>query len=253
MESRQAKTIDRFIQRNGRLPSATDRLELAHFPRAPSNRRGLKGVSYGWFSTQFSTWVKGLDLGGAVPHQARHTLATNLLRAGANLTHVKRYRGRISEAMAEHYVPIANTDPALNAALEAVWVSGPGAAEPGVLLAGDEPLTRAEAEALAIDLTRRSTPAESGFCTFQPVVNGDACPLGSELPQLAGVQLRLRQIGLYGGAADGDYDREVESAVRSYQFTRVRSRLGAPAVGLENWMVLLPALSWTVTSLVTTA
>lgn len=29
---------------------------------------------------------------------------------------------------------------------------------------------------MVIDLTRRSTPAEGGFCTFQPVVNGDACP-----------------------------------------------------------------------------
>ncbi|MEV0736766.1 peptidoglycan-binding domain-containing protein [Streptomyces sp. NPDC050549] len=35
------------------------------------------------------------------------------------------------------------------------------------------------------------------------------------------LQLRLRQVGLYGGAADGDFDREVESAVRSYQLTRV--------------------------------
>lgn len=27
-----------------------------------------------------------------------------------------------------------------------------------------------------MDLTRRSTPAEGGFCTFQPVVDGAACP-----------------------------------------------------------------------------
>ncbi|MFB6816344.1 tyrosine-type recombinase/integrase [Streptomyces sp. NPDC056347] len=176
LQERQNKTIDRFLQRTGRLPTADERLQLALFPRRPTNRRGLKGVSYGWFSTLFSTWVKGLDLGKAVPHQARHTLATNLLKAGANLTHVKRYLGQISEAMAEHYVHIANTDPKLNAALEAVWVGGPGAAEPGILLAGGEPLSRAEAEALAIDLTRKSTPAEGGFCTFQPVVSGDACP-----------------------------------------------------------------------------
>ncbi|GAA2046641.1 hypothetical protein GCM10009839_58980 [Catenulispora yoronensis] len=37
-------------------------------------------------------------------------------------------------------------------------------------------MTKAEAEAMALDLTRRSTPAEGGFCTFQPVVRGDACP-----------------------------------------------------------------------------
>ncbi|MFB7648076.1 tyrosine-type recombinase/integrase [Streptomyces sp. NPDC056084] len=178
LKARQGKTIDLFIQRNGRLPSDAERLELALFPRVTCNRQGLKGISYGWFSNQFSAWVKGLDLGKAVPHQARHTLATNLLRAGANLTHVKRYLGQISEAMAEHYVHIANNDPVLNAALEAVWVGGPGAVEPGVLLAGGEPLTQAEAEALAIDLSRKSTPAEGGFCTFQPVVNGDGCPWG---------------------------------------------------------------------------
>ena len=30
--------------------------------------------------------------------------------------------------------------------------------------------------AMAVDLSRRSAPAEGGFCTFQPVVNGAACP-----------------------------------------------------------------------------
>jgi hypothetical protein len=37
-------------------------------------------------------------------------------------------------------------------------------------------LTREQAQALAIDLSRRSTPAEGGFCTFQPVIDGGACP-----------------------------------------------------------------------------
>jgi hypothetical protein len=44
------------------------------------------------------------------------------------------------------------------------------------VLSGGEPMTREEAQALAIDLTRRSTPADGWFCTFQPVVSGDACP-----------------------------------------------------------------------------
>ncbi len=45
------------------------------------------------------------------------------------------------------------------------------------LLAGESaPLSREQAVALAIDLSRRSTPAEGGFCTFQPVVDGGACP-----------------------------------------------------------------------------
>jgi hypothetical protein len=58
-----------------------------------------------------------------------------------------------------------------------VWVAGPCTANPGELLTTDMmPLTRAQAQALAIDLSRRSTPAEGGFCTFQPVVDGGACP-----------------------------------------------------------------------------
>jgi hypothetical protein len=47
-----------------------------------------------------------------------------------------------------------------------------------LLTSADKPLSRAEAQALAIDLSRRSTPAEGGFCTFQPVVNGAGCPFG---------------------------------------------------------------------------
>ena len=50
-------------------------------------------------------------------------------------------------------------------------------ANPGELLTTDTtPMTREQAQVLAIDLSRRSTPAEGGFCTFQPVVDGGACP-----------------------------------------------------------------------------
>ena len=77
--------------------------------------------------------------------------------------------------MAEHYVQLSHSD--LEDVLQHVWVAGPGAASPGTLLSGPAaPLTREQAEALAIDLSRRSTPADGGFCTFQPVVDGGACP-----------------------------------------------------------------------------
>jgi hypothetical protein len=116
-----------------------------------------------------------MDLGHFVPHQARHTLATNLMRQGATLTHVRRYLGQVSDKMAEHYVHLSHRD--LEDVLQHVWVAGPGTASPGELLAGTAaPLTRAQAQALAVDLSRRSTPAEGGFCTFQPVVDGGACP-----------------------------------------------------------------------------
>nr|WP_319246102.1 peptidoglycan-binding protein [Streptomyces sp. MB09-02B] len=45
--------------------------------------------------------------------------------------------------------------------------------------------------------------------------------LGDRGAEVIELQLRLGQIGLYNGDADGDYDREVQSAVRGYQLTRV--------------------------------
>ena len=119
--------------------------------------------------------MDGLALPSAVPHQARHTLATNLLRTGASLAHIRRYLGQVSDRMAEHYTKVAHSD--LEEILQCVWVAGPGAAHPGEPLSGETtPLTREQAMAMAVDLSRRSAPAEGGFCTFQPVVNGAACP-----------------------------------------------------------------------------
>ncbi|WP_369166828.1 peptidoglycan-binding protein [Streptomyces sp. R28] len=60
--------------------------------------------------------------------------------------------------------------------------------------------------------------------TTAPSAPQDAAPvlrLGDQGPEVTELQLRLRQIGHYGGDIDGDYDREVESAVRTYQLTRV--------------------------------
>ncbi|MFF8973645.1 tyrosine-type recombinase/integrase [Streptomyces sp. NPDC014995] len=131
-------------------------------------------MTYQWFHSRFRQWIAELDLGQVVPHQARHTLATSLLRHGATLTHIRRYLGQVSDRMAEHYVHLTKSD--LDNVLQHVWVAGPGTASPGQLLTGDaaSALTRQQAQALAIDLTRRSTPAEGRFCTFQPVVEGGA-------------------------------------------------------------------------------
>ncbi|MGP4099510.1 tyrosine-type recombinase/integrase [Nonomuraea sp. KM90] len=145
------------------------------FPSDVRNVNEDKSLSYPCFWASFRAWVDSLDLGAAVAHQARHTLATNLLRAGASLAHIRRYLGHVSDRMAEHYVKIAASD--LEDVVHAVWVAGPGAANPGELLSGEStPLTREQALALALDLSRRSTPADGGFCTFQPVVQGGACP-----------------------------------------------------------------------------
>ena len=175
LEARQRKTLALFTARHNRPPTAEERAHLALFPTNQRNSNGRRSLSYKWFHKGFKLWIDELDIGRWVPHQARHSLATSLLRAGATLTHIRRYLGQVSERMAEHYVHLTQSD--LENVLQQVWVAGPGSANPGELLAGDSaPLTRTQAQALAIDLSRRSTPAEGGFCTFQPVVDGGACP-----------------------------------------------------------------------------
>jgi hypothetical protein len=131
-------------------------------------------IEDGW-DPLFKPWVDQLDIGHVVAHQARHTMATRLLRHGATLSHIRRYLGHVSDRMAEHYAKVAVSE--IEDILQHVWVAGPGAPNPGELLSSHvTPLDRLHAEALALDLSRRSTPAEGGFCTFQPVVDGGACP-----------------------------------------------------------------------------
>jgi integrase len=174
---RQAATCAKFEQLRGRVPTGAERNTIALFPRKTANLTFTHAVSSAWFTRHFRAWADGLGIGACVPHQARHSLATALLRNGATLSHVKRYLGQVSERMAEHYVHLASTDPALEDALSSIWVTGPGAPEPGtVISAGPGGMTPGQARAVMIDLTRASTPAEGGFCTFQPVVRGGACP-----------------------------------------------------------------------------
>ncbi|WP_371551369.1 site-specific integrase [Streptomyces sp. NBC_00554] len=175
LELRKQRTVERFEDLYGRTPGPKERKTLALFPSPHKNPDGTVAITYSIFGDAFRDWLAALDIGTWVPHQARHTLATNLLKNGAGLHRIKQYLGQISVRMAEHYAKVASSE--VDDALERVWVSGPGSAEPGMLLASpSEHMTRAEAQAMAIDLARRSTPAEGGFCTYQPVVRGDACP-----------------------------------------------------------------------------
>ncbi len=107
LRERQRKTVTRFEQRYARTPTQQERTTMALFPRGYKNPRGTYAITYGWFHGHFRRWLHGLNLGAAVPHQARHTLATKLLAAGASLQHIKRYLGHLSERMTEHYAKIA--------------------------------------------------------------------------------------------------------------------------------------------------
>lgn len=158
------------------IPGSNLPQHIALFPSVMRNPQLTRSVSYQWFLGVFKQWVNELDIGGSVPHQARHTLATKLLAAGAQMHHIKAFLGHVSTTMTERYARVAISD--IEDVLQNVWVTGPGSNKPGELLTSKsvEPMTLDQAREIAVDLSRRSTPAEGGFCTFQPVVAGNACP-----------------------------------------------------------------------------
>ncbi len=175
LRQRQDKTLAGFEERHGRPATPAEREKMALFPSRIRNPDSRVSIGYSVFGRAFRDWVDTLDVGHPVPHQARHTLATSLLRAGAGLHHIKKYLGHVSLAMAEHYAEVASSE--LDDILQHVWVAGPAAAQPGRLLSAPNPAADPAAlRAMAVDLSRRSTPAEGGFCTFQPVVRGESCP-----------------------------------------------------------------------------
>ncbi|MFD6291091.1 peptidoglycan-binding protein [Streptomyces sp. NPDC060205] len=74
--------------------------------------------------------------------------------------------------------------------------------------------------------TTRAPSPENSVSTSQPAADptDKAGPAvlrrGDEGPEVTELQLRLKQLALYVGDADGDYDNRTENAVRNYQFTR---------------------------------
>jgi hypothetical protein len=102
-------------------------------------------------------------------HQARHTLATRLINAGASMAHVKRVLVHVSERMSESYVLIAGSQ--VEPFLQQVWVTGPGTLRPA-RWCSLRPSARAAARNLLVDLA--AVPTEHGLCTFKPVVGGIA-------------------------------------------------------------------------------
>jgi integrase len=176
IRARQHTVLARFRARTGRDPSAAQRRTIALFPSPVANPSSDRSLSISAFAAAFRAWLASddVDLPGHTTHQARHTLATQLVAAGASMTHVKKVLGHVSEAMSEAYVLIAGSQ--VEPYLQQVWVKGPGSASPGevVLLPTEE--DKNAASRLLIDLA--VVPVEHGLCTFKPVAGGASCPFG---------------------------------------------------------------------------
>ena len=176
--ARQAKTMHRYRLKHGVEPSAAQRRRIALFPSRVSNPSFERSVSTSTFAQAFKAWIEsdGMNIPGHTTHQARHTLATRLIEAGASMTHVKRVLGQVSERMGESYVLIAGSQ--VEPFLQQVWVTGPGNTDPGRLVLTPTDSETHAAQHQLIDLA--AIPTEHGLCTFKPVVGGFDCPFNRD-------------------------------------------------------------------------
>jgi len=176
IRARQHTTLSRFRASTGRGPSATERRTIALFPSPVANPSAGRSLSISAFTVAFKNWLAcdDVDLPGHTTRQARHTLATQLIAAGASMTHVKKVLGHVSEAMSEAYVLIAGSQ--VEPYLQQVWVKGPGSASPGEVVLLPTAKDKNTASRLLIDLA--VVPVEHGLCTFKPVAGGASCPFG---------------------------------------------------------------------------
>jgi integrase len=176
--SRQAKTVERFRLKHGTEPTVEQRRRIALFPSRYANPTFERSLSVSRFTTDFKRWIESdaINLPGHTTHQARHTLATRLINAGASMAHVKRVLGHVSERMSESYVLIAGSQ--VEPFLQQVWVTGPGNPDPGQVVLTPAEDETAAARDLLVDLA--AIPTEHGLCTFKPVVGGVNCPFGRD-------------------------------------------------------------------------
>jgi hypothetical protein len=151
----------------------------------------------------------------------RRSEPTNLPRSG-------------HDRMAEHYVHLSQSD--LEDVLQQVWVAGPGAANPGEPLVGGGPMTRERAQALAIDLSRRSTPARAGSAPSNPSSTAAPAP-GTWTATTATSSSSPARTSFTGGAnaSNGDnWPREPRTTPPPTTCTATSTPPPAPIDGLQK-------------------
>lgn len=174
IRERQKTTAERYRLKHGVVPSGKTAQKIALFPSTTQNPHFLSAIAMATFHSRFKKWLEEIELPGHVSHQARHTLATRLVDAGAPMVVVKQILGHVSERMSEHYTLISSAK--IEPFLQQVWVKGPGSRTPGELVRVPEPSADSAIQLKLIDIA--ALPTEGGLCTFKPVVGGAECPKG---------------------------------------------------------------------------
>ena len=174
IRERQQKTAERYRLKFGIVPTGKTAQKIALFPSTQQNSHFLSAIAIATFQDRFKKWLQDIELPGHVSHQARHTLATRLVDAGAPMVVVKQILGHVSERMSEHYTLISSAK--IEPYLQQVWVKGPGSKTPGELVRTPEPSADSAIQLKLVDIA--ALPTEGGLCTFKPVVGGADCPKG---------------------------------------------------------------------------
>lgn len=174
IRERQKKTAERYRLKHGVVPTGKTTQKIALFPSTTRNPHFLNAIAIATFHERFKRWLEEIELPGHVSHQARHTLATRLVEAGAPMVVVKQILGHVSERMSEHYTLISSSK--IEPYLQQVWVKGPGSSAPGELVRTPDSSTQSAIHSKLIDIA--ALPTEGGLCTFKPVVGGAECPRG---------------------------------------------------------------------------
>ncbi|MEB3049044.1 tyrosine-type recombinase/integrase [Mycolicibacter sp. MYC123] len=174
IRERQKKTAEKYRLKHGAAPTGKTAQNIALFPSATRNSDFVNAIAIATFQARFKQWLEEIELPGHVSHQARHTLATRLVDAGAPMVVVKQILGHVSERMSEHYTLISSSK--IEPYLQQVWVKGSGSSAPGELVRTPDSSTPSAIQSKMIDIA--ALPTEGGLCTFKPVVGGAECPRG---------------------------------------------------------------------------
>ncbi|MEU8586785.1 peptidoglycan-binding domain-containing protein [Streptomyces sp. NPDC048664] len=97
-----------------------------------------------------------------------------------------------------------------------------GSPSPSASSAPPSPSASASASASAAPGPSATSARPSATASRQSITTGGGHPLryGDNGPAVTDLQLRLNQLNLYGGPANGHYGEQVENAVMTYQFAR---------------------------------
>lgn len=93
IRERQKKTAERYRTKYGVAPTGKTTQKIALFPSTTQNSHFLNAIAIATFHSRFKKWLEDIELPGHVSHQARHTLATRLVDAGAPMVVVKQILG----------------------------------------------------------------------------------------------------------------------------------------------------------------